>query len=548
MRADVCVIGAGPAGLSAAAVLARHGARVVVIDETPEPGGRLLGQLHRLGNRNDEFHQNGWWNGRRIANRLVGEAVKAGAQILSGTSVWGIFPGWQLCLTGTSNQVIDADKLLIATGATEVACPIPGWTLPGVMTVGAGQVLATQYRVRPGNTGVVVGINPLSLAISHELQMAGVDLVGVVSLPASPLNPCSSVPADVILDLAQSSHLAPSRSLRLAGRFTKNPSFARIAAHLQPRGGLRAWGIPIDPRRVVTAIHGGEQVEGVTLQNLDGSGKPTSAKQVAVDCVFLAAGLRPLSELAAMAGCRFASIPGLGGSVPLYGPGLETTVSGLYVAGNSTGVESAVVAMAQGRLAAASIVSPDMVERYKQELGHARSTAPIEFIRNAGQGRAIMAAEWNAFVRGDADSADPSDPGNELQSRASLPTLPDDLTICRCEEVTLGMLRHASTDGSSTAEELKRYTRITMGACQGRICGGILKRFEQATNGSHLSASPFPGHRPPLRPVSLGAMALLASGEEEGARLNGVLTPSQPFHDLMPGAATAGMSERDITP
>lgn len=537
MRADVCVIGAGPAGLSAAALLARHGARVVVIDETPEPGGRLLGQLHRLGNRNDEFHQNGWWNGRLIADRLIDETVKAGAQILSGTSVWGIFPGWQLCLSGTSNQIIDADKLIIATGATEVACPIPGWTLPGVMTVGAGQVLATQYRVRPGNTGVVAGINPLSLAIAHELQMAGVELVGVVSLPASPFNTSSSVPADVIQDLARSSHLAPSRLLRLAGHFIKNPSLARIAAYFQPRGGLRAWGIPINPRRVVTAIHGVQDVEGVTMQDLDGSGRPTTAKQVAVDCVFLAAGLRPLSELAAMAGCRFVSIPGLGGSVPLYGPRLETTVSGVYVAGNSTGVESAVVAMAQGRLAAASIVSPDTVEGYKQELDRARTTAPIEFVRDARQGRANMAAVWNAFVRGDADAASACDAGNGIASHASLSMLPDDLTMCRCEEVTLGMLRQATTDGSSTAEELKRYTRITMGACQGRICGEILKRFEQAMNGARPSASPFPGHRPPLRPVSLGAMALLASGEEERERLTGALTPSQPFHDPMPGMA-----------
>ena len=138
VKADVCVIGAGPAGLAASSILARYGRRVVVVDESPEPGGRLLGQLHRVGRRNDAFHQDGWWHGCRIAAMLAEEAQAAGAAFLQGASVWGIYPGWRVCVSGDEPRIIDAERVVIATGASEVPLPIPGWTLPGVMTIGAG--------------------------------------------------------------------------------------------------------------------------------------------------------------------------------------------------------------------------------------------------------------------------------------------------------------------------------------------------------------------------------------------------------------------------
>ena len=135
MNVDVCVVGSGPAGLSAAAVLARHGRSVVVVDESPEPGGRLLGQLHRIGHRNDAFHRDGWWDGRRIAAGLAEEAAAAGVGFLQGCGVWGIYPRWKVCVGGAQPRVIEAARVVIATGAAEVPIPIPGWTLPGVMTM-----------------------------------------------------------------------------------------------------------------------------------------------------------------------------------------------------------------------------------------------------------------------------------------------------------------------------------------------------------------------------------------------------------------------------
>src|SRR5699024_9515417 len=76
----------------------------------------------------------------------------------------------------TNEEHITAKNVLIATGAAEVAAPIPGWTLPGVMSIGAAQVMTNVHRVSVGNKGIVVGVNVLSAAIARELQIAGIDL------------------------------------------------------------------------------------------------------------------------------------------------------------------------------------------------------------------------------------------------------------------------------------------------------------------------------------------------------------------------------------
>lgn len=527
MKVDVCVIGAGPAGLTAAELLADRGIKVLVVDESPEPGGRLLGQLHRLGNRNDEFHQDGWWNGRHIAEKLADAAVQAGARLLLGASVWGVFPGWQVCVSGDAPQIIEAERLIIATGATEVVCPIPGWTLPGVMSIGAGQVLATQRRVRPGDTGIVVGLNALSLAISHELQMAGVKVVGVVNMPTGLLSPGNHTPDAVIADLARSAPLAPSPILRRFGRLATNPGIASLVARLQPPRGLNVWGIPVNPRQSITRIHGTSNVEAVTVAQLTSGGSVTRTREVPVDSVFVSGGLRPLNELAAMVGCEFMESDDLGGNVPVLGPALQATVEGVHIAGNATGVESAIVAMAQGRVAAAAIADPSKLEQYQRAVSDARLRAPIEFLPNVARGRETVTLRWRERQKASPYGRKHVAPQTPLSN--SLFDLDDELVVCRCEEVSAERIKQAMSEGAHSAEEIKRFTRVGMGACQGRLCGDLLRRIQLSVDGRDSSATPIPGHRPPVRPVPLGELAQLADGSEEWERLHGRLIPSQAF-------------------
>ena len=350
--ADLIVIGAGPAGLSAAVEAAQQGWRVIVLDEFPQPGGRILGQFH-------EEPGHGWWIGRHIATQLVDRANTLGVIIRCGTSVhsvqWNEDAGtW---IARLPDESLTGRYLLLATGAAEVPTPVPGWTLPGVMSIGAAQVLTNVHYVKPGQRGLIIGVNVLSMAIARELSVSGVSLAGIVLPPSSSFATEAAQPASVLHGMAKLAHLAPTPLLRAGGRLIKSPSSARLAARLLPRSGLKIWDIPLLLRTATVSINGREQVESVTVVDLDGRGGPLAAtrRDLAVDFVALAGGLYPLAELAAVLGCPFVYVDELGGHVPVHDEQLRTPIPRLHVAGSITGVESAQVAIAQGALAATSI-------------------------------------------------------------------------------------------------------------------------------------------------------------------------------------------------
>ncbi|HYF93033.1 MAG TPA: FAD-dependent oxidoreductase [Symbiobacteriaceae bacterium] len=392
---DLVVVGAGPAGIGAATVAANHGLSVVVLDEHPRPGGRLLGQLH-------ELPRHGWWRGAEIAAAMVAEARAAGVEMMSGAAVWGIRPQWEVLVTGAPCAEIRAPRVLIATGAVEKSVPIPGWTLPGAMTAGAAQVLVNVHRVKPGRKALLVGVNVLTLTIARELAMAGVEVVGIVLPPAGALAGASASPVRVVEQLGPMADLAPSPLLRMAGKLF-NGGRGALGAALFPSGGVKVWGIPLLLRQAAVEILGDGEVTGVMLQKVGPHGEPAGRlRRVELDVVCISDGLSPLGELAMQAGCRFAEIPDLGGRVPLYGPDLQTTAPGLFVAGNITGIEGAPVAMAQGRLAGYGIAAhagrcaldSDEVRRARGALDEARATSAVTFMPNLHRGLQALAAAW----------------------------------------------------------------------------------------------------------------------------------------------------------
>ncbi|WP_394236001.1 NAD(P)/FAD-dependent oxidoreductase [Niallia oryzisoli] len=345
---DLAIVGAGPAGLSAAISAAENGLKVTIIDEFVKPGGRLLGQLH-------EEPDGKWVNGITEAEKLFKRAIQLGVIIKCGVSVYDLVQldsGWCLYTTGSS---IKAKSLLLATGASETAIPIPGWTLPGVMSVGAAQVMGNVHRVKPGENGMIIGVNVLSVAIARELQLCGVNIKGIILPQPSLISGNASNPEKNMESLLRLAHLAPSPLIRFGGKLV-NP---KLGARLYPKNGFKMWGIPIQLRKAAIEILGDNQVDGVRIADITATGEivPGTEKVVPVDFVCIAGGLTPLSELAAVAGCSFRHIPQLGGHIPLHNERMQTNLKGLYVAGNITGVESAKVAMAQGKVAGLSIAA-----------------------------------------------------------------------------------------------------------------------------------------------------------------------------------------------
>jgi len=374
---DLIIVGAGPAGLGAAAEASKEGLSVLVLDEFHRPGGRLLGQLH------EEPESGSWFNGLEEAERVHQEVLDAGAEIRCGASVWALTSVDSQWVVHANSQgrtfELEARRLLLATGAAEKPIPIPGWTLPGVVSVGAAQIFTNVHRVKPGSRCVVVGINVLSLTIARELSLAGVDVLAIMMPPAGPLAGDSGNPSQVLSEMSGLARLAPSFWQRVGGWFGRTWMGKKLVPRLYPLSGFKTWGIPVQARKAALRVVGSDEVEGIEVSAVDVRGCPVGKPQTLdVDLVCIAGGLYPLAELASGAGCTMTYLDELGGEVPVHGEDLQTSCAGLYVAGNIMGVEGAKVALAYGRYAGQSIASAHNGEGESEALSLARDAVHLE--------------------------------------------------------------------------------------------------------------------------------------------------------------------------
>lgn len=398
MLYDVVIIGAGPAGLSAAISCREHDLKVVVLDEFPQAGGRLLGQLHEEPNGE-------WWNGIEESNKLIHKAEQLNTEVRLHVSVHHIEKTEEGFVVHTNKQLYQAKNVLIATGAAETAAPIPGWTLPGVMSIGAAQVMTNVHRVKVGEKGVVVGVNVLSAAIARELQLAGIDLHSMALPIKNTVTDEAGHPKKVMERLVRIAHLAPSAFIRFGSKFANSSFVQNLAVSFYPRGGVKMWGMPIHLRKAIKRINGAAKVESVTMVNItaDGEEIANTEQTIPVDFVCIAGGLYPLAELAAATGVPFKYIEELGGHVPIHNEKMETPLNGVYVAGNITGIESAKVAREQGRVAGLSIslkvkndpnIQTELTKAMEQVIA-TREAATIQFHPRINEGRNKIHQQFN---------------------------------------------------------------------------------------------------------------------------------------------------------
>ena len=163
---SVLVVGAGPAGLSAAVTCARAGLDVLVVDERPRPGGRLLYD----------------WNGGVPLATWLADCDALGVRIRSNTIAWGLFPGWQIALeTPDSPEVVESSSVILATGSTDRSLAFEGNTLPGVMTGIGLRRLINEFRVLPGQRVLVLGDGPDAAATAHAVRTGGGQIVALVA-------------------------------------------------------------------------------------------------------------------------------------------------------------------------------------------------------------------------------------------------------------------------------------------------------------------------------------------------------------------------------
>jgi thioredoxin reductase len=308
-KTDIAVVGAGAAGLTAAIEAAQAGAKVTLIDENERPGGQLFKQIHKF--FGSQVHRAGT-RGVQIGEDLLREARDTGVEIRLSTVVYGLFADMRLGLVcGDHTEDLQVKAIILATGANETPLAFPGWTLPGVMGAGASQTLINIHRTLPGRRVLMVGAGNVGLIVTYQLLQAGAEVA-------------------VIID-----------GMPLIGGYGVHASKVRRA------------GVPILTAHTITRAEGKESVERAVIARVDKNMQPISGTEqiLDVDTVCLAVGLSPLAELAWLAGCRFSHIPELRGWVPLHDEDMQTSQSGIYVAGDLAGIEEASTAMEEGRLA-----------------------------------------------------------------------------------------------------------------------------------------------------------------------------------------------------
>jgi NADPH-dependent 2,4-dienoyl-CoA reductase/sulfur reductase-like enzyme len=457
---ELAVIGAGPAGLTAAITAARAGVRVTLLDEYGRPGGQYLKGPSRAAPFMCATVTER--KGRALLHELNGLDI----DLRLATLVWGI-EGQRLALHSSGGLGwLEAKVAIVATGARELVLPFPGWTLPSIMTLGGAQVLVKEHGVLPGRRALLAGSGPLLLPVASDLAQQGVEVVAVLEA-SHPRQWARHIPAA----------WGNWDRVREAWHYVRSLRRARVPYRL-------GW-------TVVRAL-GEAEIEAAVVARLDRQGHPIpgSEEMVEADALCLGFGLVPNIELTQLAGCAHDFDPARGGWVPRVDERLETAVSGLFAAGEAVGIGGAGAAMLQGRvvgLAAAHRLEHIREEELTQEL-------------------AVMAPFRRRLERFGAMLSSLFTPPAGLGAIAT-----DDTLICRCEEITAGEVREAVVRGAAGLDALKTWTQVGQGPCQGRTCGPLLARLVAHQTQRTMAEVGLFHIRPPLKPVPLAALALEGS-------------------------------------
>lgn len=308
-RYDLIIVGAGPSGLSAAIEAAKRGIEVIVFDENEKPGGQLFKQIHKFfGSKEHRAKIRGFV----IGQQLLEEADKLGVTVDLNSTVIGLYQDKEVVVKKDDKIThYKADSIIIATGAAENMVTFPGWTLPGVIGAGAAQTMMNLHGVKPGSKVLMLGSGNVGLVVSFQLMQCGCDVVALVD--AAP---------------------------RVGGYGVHAAKVART-------------GVPFYLSHTIVKAEGDECVTGVTIAEVDSSFKfiPGTEKHFDVDTICLAVGLSPMSQLLKMAGCEMEDNPKRGGQVPICDEHGRTSLPGIFVAGDVSGIEEASSAMIEGRMA-----------------------------------------------------------------------------------------------------------------------------------------------------------------------------------------------------
>jgi NADPH-dependent 2,4-dienoyl-CoA reductase/sulfur reductase-like enzyme len=457
---DLIVIGAGPAGLSAALTAAAEGLRVLLLDEQARPGGQIYRHITAVSPDHAARLGPDYQHGATLTERLTASEIET----RYGALVWTVDRDLTVTVqqAGRSFQV-RAPQLIAATGAMERPSPLHGWTLPGVMNAGAAQILLKTAGSVPSGIVVLVGGGPLLLLVACQLLDAGAPVAAVVE---------TSPPGNRWYALR---HLAGA---------LQAPSYLLKGLGLLWR--LKKAGVPMFTGATDVRIDGQERVSAVAFK---AGGKK---HRIASDTVLLHHGVVPNTQLS-----RFMRVEHRWDEHqlawhPVVDDGYQTSLPGFRIPGDGAAIAGALAAEASGALAAIAAMHALV------HIDSAKANALSAPWRMQRQRHERIRPFLDALYRPPAWLSAPS----------------DDTVVCRCEEVTAGRIREMAHLGCQGPNQTKFFSRCGMGPCQGRQCGITVSQILATTLDRPMQDIGSYRIRAPLKPIPLASVAALADVPE----------------------------------
>ncbi|MCJ2373233.1 FAD/NAD(P)-binding oxidoreductase [Pseudomonas sp. RGM 3321] len=443
----VAIIGAGPAGIRAAQTLLAHGVKACLIDEGLRGGGQIYRRQPENFQRSAKALY-GFESGKAVALHQALDALTTQIDYRPQTLVWNVEGNQLDTLQNGTVAALDFTRLIVATGATDRILPVPGWTLPGVYSLGAAQISLKYQGCAIGERVVFCGSGPLLYLVAYQYAKSGANVLAV--LDSAPFSAqCKALPA-------------------LLGQ----P--ATLAKGLYYRAWLSAHGIPVHLGAHLTSIHGDKRVDGIHWQRNGQSG------HLACDAVAFAHALRSETQLADLLGCEFGWSPLNRAWLPSRDDCGRSSVPNVYLAGDGAGIMGADAAEMAGELAALGLLQDSGVAVDAVRISDLRTALQrIERFRHGLETAFPFPEDWAANVT-------------------------DDTVVCRCEEVSAGDIRTTVQDGHWEINRVKAMCRVGMGRCQGRMCGLAAAEIIARESGRPLEQVGRLRGQAPIKPLPFG--------------------------------------------
>ncbi len=462
---QLLVIGAGPAGMAAAAEAAKHGIKVVLADENPVPVAAMgddiplhFGQRYGAAARN----RTAMLEALIARDPAIAALFDAGVDVRLGTSVWGLYangpsvgwlPGPVAGLhDGERSFMLGCERVIVAAGRRDMGLAFPGWELPGVLGITAAERLLLRYDVLDARRVVVLGTSTEALVAARSLRAGGIKVAALVEVAREPVGP-----TELLRELADIPILCGHRVRRAEGG----------------ANGVEAI--------VVAPEHGQEQ-------------------RIACDAILLGVGVVPVIELLDALGCQISYLPERGGHVPLLDGAQRTSVAGIYAIGDCVGISPAKtldpdIARTEGRRAAMDVAA---------SLGVAVEL-PVEpqAFQPASYDLDAYRLDWVRATVIDASGEPYVCQCEEITAREILELRPPRYLAWPDDRRNTRTLRQLLGEPPPNPDQVKRLTRAGMGVCQGRRCREQVAALLALGAGVELRHIPLASHRAPVRPIPL---------------------------------------------